>query len=91
MSTIDPPSSVEPGNFLARLLIMAVYLAILFVVRFALWAVLVVQVLFHLVAGRPSGGARKVGQAVAEYIYRIWLYLSYATNEKPFPFGGRKS
>jgi hypothetical protein len=89
MSTLES-STIEPGNFFVRLFFMMVYFLILSVVRFVLWAVLLVQVLCHLFGGGVSPGAQRVGQVVSEYIYNIWLFLTYNTNEKPFPFASRK-
>jgi hypothetical protein len=89
MSAFEP-SVIDPGNFFVRLFFIAVYFLILSVVRFVLWAVLLVQLLCHLFGGGVSPGAQKVGQAVSEYIYRVWLFLTYNTNERPFPFANRK-
>ena len=83
------PSVVEPGNFFVRLFYIVVYIIILGIVRFVLWAVLLVQMVLHLVGAKPSVKAQKTGQAVADYIFRVWLYLSYSTDEKPFPFNIR--
>lgn len=88
MSSMEP-SVVEPGNFFVRLFYIVVYIIILGIVRFVLWAVLLVQMVLHLVGAKPSVKAQKTGQAVADYIYRVWLYLSYSTDEKPFPFNIR--
>ena len=88
MSSMEP-SVVESGNFFVRLFYIVVYIIILGVVRFVLWAVLLVQMVMHLVGAKPSVKAQKTGQVVADYIYRIWLYLSYNTDEKPFPFNIR--
>lgn len=89
MSSIDSPA-VDPGNFIVRLLLMVVYALILFTVKFVLQGVVVIQLLFHLFGGGVSPTAQKVGQAVSEYIYRVWLFMTYNTNERPFPFGNRK-
>lgn len=89
MSSLDSPA-VNPGNFIVRLLLMVVYALILFTVKFVLQGVVLVQLLFHLFGGGASVTAQKIGQAVSEYIYRIWLFMTYNTNERPFPFGNRK-
>jgi len=89
MSSIEP-DSFEPGNFFVRLIYIVVYVVILGIVRFVLWGVLLVQIAMHLIGAQPSSGAQRVGKSVADYIYRIWLYLSYNTNDKPFPFNSRK-
>ena len=84
------PSLIDPGNFFERLFLIVAYLLILSVLRFALWAVLLVQIGCHLFGGGVHPGAQKIGQAVSEYIYRTWLFLTYNTNERPFPFANRK-
>jgi len=89
MSSIET-DSLEPGNFFVRLIYMVVYVVILGIVRFVLWGVLLVQIVMHLIGAQPSIGAQRVGKSVADYIYSIWLYLSYNTNDKPFPFNRRK-
>jgi hypothetical protein len=89
MSTIQPPA-FEPGNFIIRLLLIAVYALIMFVVKFVLQGVVAFQLLCHLISGGASLKAQKLGQIISEYIYRMWLYMTYNTNEKPFPFGSRK-
>jgi Domain of unknown function (DUF4389) len=89
MSSIET-DSFEPGNFFVRLIYIVVYVVILGIVRFVLWGVLLVQIVMHLIGAQPSSGAQRVGKSVADYIYRIWLYLSYNTNDKPFPFNSRK-
>lgn len=89
MSTIDTEYE-KPGNFIVRFLLTVFYLAVLFVVRFVLWGVLIVQLVAHLISGQSNRPAARVGEAVADYIYRIWRFLSYNTNERPFPFGSRK-
>ena len=53
MSSMEP-SVVEPGNFFVRLFYIVVYIMILGIVRFVLWAVLLVQMVLHLVGAKPS-------------------------------------
>jgi hypothetical protein len=89
MSSIEP-SNFESGNFFIRLFYIVVYMLILSIVRFVLWAVLLVQLFLHVIGAEPSQRAQKIGQVVADYVYRIWLYLSYSTNSKPFPFNVKK-
>ena len=85
------PEVVDSGNFFLRFVYIAVYLLILGGVRFILWGVLLVQLVLHLIGSEPNASAQKTGQVIADYVYRIWLYLTYNTNDKPFPFSGRKN
>ena len=87
----SPGSPVlDPGNFILRLLFVVCYAVILFVIKFVLQAIVLVQLLSHLFMGGASVRAQKAGQAISNYIYRVWLYMTYNTNERPFPFRGRK-
>jgi hypothetical protein len=72
-----------------RLFCTVVYLLILGVVRFGLWGVLIVQWLAHLLTGKPHRGAELFGESLADYVYRVWLFLVYHTEERPFPFTRR--
>lgn len=90
MSTIEP-EPIDYGNFFVRLLYIVSFVIILGIVRFVLWGILVLQMVLHLFGASPSPSAQRMGKDVAEYVYRIWLYLSYNTDEKPFPFNGRKA
>ena len=89
MSSIQPAQQ-DFGNFFVRLLYIVVYVAILGVVRFILWGVLLVQMVLDLIGGSRSPSAQRIGHEVADYSYRIWLYLSYNTDDRPFPFNGRQ-
>jgi hypothetical protein len=89
MSATNSPVA-DPGNFLVRLLLVAVYAVILFVVKFVLQAIVLVQLLAHLFVGSASIKAQKLGQTISEYIYKVWLYMTYNTNERPFPFRWRR-
>ena len=77
---------VDPGHFFVRLFYIVAYLAIISVVRFVLWGVLLIQVGLHLIGSGPHPGVQRLGGAVADYVYRVWLYLTYNSNERPFPF-----
>ena len=41
-----------------------------------------------LFTGEVNQQLRQVGQAIASYIYEIVRYLTFNTDDKPFPFGG---
>lgn len=76
----------DPGPIGVRLIHIITYLLILAAVRFVLWGVLLFQFVAHLMGTAPHSGAQKLGFVVADYVYRVWLYLTYHTNDRPFPF-----
>lgn len=69
-----------------RFLLMVFFIVMLGVVRFVLWAILLVQFLSHLTAGKVHPSVTRAGASVADYVYRIWLFLTYNTEMTPFPF-----
>lgn len=70
-----------------RLLLMVVYAALLYVVAAPVVAVLIVaQALFALIAGGPNDNLRRFGAMLGEYIHQVVRFLTYNTDERPFPF-----
>lgn len=76
----------DPGNFFVRLFYIVAYLAIIGFVRFILWGVLLVQLGLHLIGSGPHPAVQRLGWLVSDYVYHVWLYLTYNSNERPFPF-----
>ncbi|MCI0652943.1 MAG: DUF4389 domain-containing protein [Methylococcaceae bacterium] len=65
---------------------MLIFAVILGLVRILLWAVVLLQILSSLITGSPNGNALKFGQTLSLYIYRILLFLTYNSDDRPFPF-----
>lgn len=58
-------------------------------VAFAAGSLIVVLGFFWvLFTGEVNRQIQQVGQSVARYIYNIALYLTFNSDEKPFPLGG---
>jgi hypothetical protein len=70
-----------------RLLFMAVFY-VLATLASAVGSVVVVLGFFWvLFTGEKNRQLQQAGQVVAGYIYEIIRYLTFNTDEKPFPFG----
>ena len=50
-------------------------------------AVVVFQFLYVLITGKAIQNLLLFGQGLSTFVYDIMLYLTYNTEEKPFPFG----
>lgn len=50
--------------------------------------VIVLGFLWLLFTGEVNSQIRQVGQSIAAYIYEIVRYLTFNTEERPFPLGG---
>jgi hypothetical protein len=50
-------------------------------------AVVVAQFLFELITGRSNEQLRSLGRSLGGYANEIIAYLTYHSDDKPFPFG----
>ena len=69
-----------------RILFMLIFAVILGLVRILLWAVVLLQILSSLIGGSPNRNVLKLGQTLSLYVYRILLFLTFNSDEMPFPF-----
>ncbi len=72
-----------------RLLFMAIFYALITLASLVGTFVVVVGFLWVLFTGEINRELRQIGQSLASYIYEIVRYLTFNTDEKPFPFGGK--
>lgn len=69
-----------------RMLLMACYLVVAWVVGVVLVITMVAQTLVVLITAELNINLQRFGAASAAYLYQIVIYLVYGTDEKPFPF-----
>src|SRR5690606_37202366 len=69
-----------------RLLFMIVMLVLYSISRIVVIAVVVIQFLYVLFTGRTNERLLGLGQSLATYTYQIVQYLTYNTEQRPFPF-----
>lgn len=68
-------------------LLYIVFFAVCFQVAvFVMWVLVALQFLFALFSGQDNRNLREFGQTLAEYIYQTLGFLTYNSDEKPFPF-----
>lgn len=70
-----------------RLVFMLVYAAIISVASIVATAIVVLGFLVVLFSGERNRQLMDAGHAVAEYFRQVLAYLTYNSEEKPFPFG----
>jgi hypothetical protein len=70
-----------------RLLFMVVYYVLAMLTTAVLSAVVVLGFFWVLFTGEKNGQLQQAGQASGAYLYEIIRYLTFNTEEKPFPFG----
>jgi hypothetical protein len=69
-----------------RLLFMIAFVAIYMVTRIVFGAVVVFQFLWFLFTAETNKQLTQLGQSLATYTYQIMRYLSFNSEDKPFPF-----
>lgn len=70
-----------------RLVFMLVFYAIATLTGAVASVVVVLGFLWVLFTGEKNRQLQQAGQAVAGYLYEIIRYLTFNTDDKPFPFG----
>jgi len=49
-------------------------------------ALIIGQILFRVVSKQPNEPMCRLGKQLSDYLYQTLLYLSFNSEEKPFPF-----
>ncbi|MDF1582963.1 MAG: DUF4389 domain-containing protein [Methyloprofundus sp.] len=69
-----------------RIAFILIFAIIIGVVRTLLWVVVLLQIASALLTGDPNQHILSFGQKLAAYIYHILLFLTFNTEQIPFPF-----
>jgi hypothetical protein len=69
-----------------RMLLMACYLVVAWVLGIVLVVIMVAQTLVVLITAELNVNLQKFGAISSAYLYQIVIYLVYGTDDKPFPF-----
>lgn len=72
-----------------RLLFMVVFSVLLWLAGMVGVVVVILGFLWVLFNGETNKELRGIGQSLGTYVAEIIRYLTYNTDAKPFPFGGR--
>ncbi len=70
-----------------RLFFMLVFWALAGVTTFVASIVIVLGFFWVLFTGETNEQLQKAGKGIAAYFFQIISYLTYNSDEKPFPFG----
>ena len=71
-----------------RLLFMLIACVLISIASFVGSFVVILGFLWLLVTGEVNQQIRQVGQSIAAYVYEIIRYLTFNTEQRPFPLGG---
>ncbi|HEY5622903.1 MAG TPA: DUF4389 domain-containing protein [Gammaproteobacteria bacterium] len=78
--------NVRSSSTWLRLLFMILFFALWSISRIVVFAVVVLQFLWVLFSGEPNERLSLFGHSLATYSYQIVRYLTFDTEEQPFPF-----
>jgi hypothetical protein len=79
-------SNLTSSKHWLRLLFMLVFGAVLQVASIIMWGLVIAQFIFSLITGEDNAQLRKFGHSLSIYIFDTLKFLTYASEEKPFPF-----
>jgi len=82
----DIEQNVKSRSTWLRLVFMIVVFALYAVSRVIVFAVVVLQFLWVLFTGDTNKSLSGLGESLATYTYQIIRYLTFNSNDKPFPF-----
>jgi len=76
----------QPGTIWQRGLYMMLFAFLLGVAKFVVFTVVVLQFLFVLFTDAPNAQLLALGQSLSSYIYQIIRFLTFNSEEHPYPF-----
>jgi hypothetical protein len=80
--------NLRSGTTWLRFLFMLVSCVLAGVATFAGTVIVVIGFFYVLITGEVNRQVQEAGQSVATYLYNIFRFLTFNTDEKPFPLGG---
>jgi hypothetical protein len=86
-SGVTIEENVKSRSTWLRLVFMMMFYVIATLTGAVASVVVVLGFLWVLFTGERNRQLQQAGQAVASYLYEIIRYLTFNTDEKPFPFG----
>lgn len=88
MSTHSGPikDKIKDEGFWLRLPFMLLFFFAWKLTELVLIGLILVQLVFRLLAGRPQEQLLALGSQLTRYAYEIFRYLTFNSDTKPFPF-----
>ena len=74
------------ANFWLRVIFMCLFVIVLSLATYLVLALIIFQVFYVLITGKPNTEAKVFAQSLVIYIQQSLGFLNYSTDEKPFPF-----
>jgi Flp pilus assembly protein TadB len=82
----DVKEHLKSRNTWLRLVFMALFAVILYISNIVLFAVAILQFLSTLFTGDRNERLTDFGEKLGRFIYQVVRFLTFNTDEMPFPF-----
>lgn len=69
-----------------RLVFMLLFALLLHIAAAVMWVLCILQFSFSVLTGQDNENLRYLGDSVAKFVQQALRYLSYNSEQKPFPF-----
>ncbi|HEY7884094.1 MAG TPA: DUF4389 domain-containing protein [Cellvibrionaceae bacterium] len=86
MNNEELKSNLLSGEHWMRLVFMILFAVLLYVAAIVMSFLVIVLFVFALVTGRANANLRQLGDTLSQFIYAVLRFLTYNTDDKPFPF-----
>lgn len=86
MNNEELKSNLLSSRHWLRLIFMLLFAALLQIAGIVMWMLVILQFLFSLISGQDNRNLRQLGSSLSRYIYQTLKFLTYNSEEKPFPF-----
>ncbi|MFV3306648.1 DUF4389 domain-containing protein [Pseudomonas sp. NY15181] len=77
---------MEKESLVLRVVWMLVFALVWFAAEILLGVVVVVQLIYRIIYGAPSGSLMAFGDSLSQYFAQIGRFGTFQTEEKPWPF-----
>jgi hypothetical protein len=85
--TEELKENVRQQDSWLRLLFIIIYAVVLWATSIVLGLVVIFQFLSVLLTRKPQGNLLEFGGSLSEFVRQIVAYLTFNSEDKPFPFG----
>ncbi|UTF61006.1 DUF4389 domain-containing protein [Gilvimarinus sp. DA14] len=79
-------SNLLSADHWMRFVYMILFAVILYIAGIVMGIVVLIQFVFALITGSDNSNLRQLGDSLSQYIYAALRFLTYNSEEKPFPF-----
>jgi hypothetical protein len=79
-------SNLRSSKHWLRLLFMIIFAVILQLTSLLMWVLVIAQFIFSLITGEDNPNLRRFGHSLSIYIFHTLKFLTYTSEDKPFPF-----